>query len=91
MRQQAKETGVESYAGSCTIGLNVADLVTTLTSSDENPFNKDCFEKSATEAGLGEHHSGRSTSKGIVRGTSIELTMFIINKREIAGICKLWI
>lgn len=45
-------TCVELYGGVGTIGLNVADLVTTLTSSDENPFNKDCFEKSATEAGL---------------------------------------
>ena len=43
---------VELYGGVGTIGLNVADLVSTLTSSDENPYNKICFDTSALEAGM---------------------------------------
>ena len=50
--QGSKPTCVELYGGVGTIGLNVADLVSTLTSSDENPYNKICFDTSAQEAGL---------------------------------------
>eukprot|EP00542_Grammatophora_oceanica_P021395 CAMPEP_0194041220 /NCGR_PEP_ID=MMETSP0009_2-20130614/13115_1 /TAXON_ID=210454 /ORGANISM="Grammatophora oceanica, Strain CCMP 410" /LENGTH=455 /DNA_ID=CAMNT_0038684621 /DNA_START=41 /DNA_END=1405 /DNA_ORIENTATION=+ len=38
---------LELYGGVGTIGLNVADLVSSLTSSDENPYNKECFDLSA--------------------------------------------
>lgn len=48
----SKSSCVELYGGVGTIGLNIADLVSSLTSSDENPFNKACFEKSAVDAGL---------------------------------------
>jgi tRNA/tmRNA/rRNA uracil-C5-methylase (TrmA/RlmC/RlmD family) len=48
----SKASCVELYGGVDTIGLNIADLVSSLTSSDENPFNKECFEKSAGDAGL---------------------------------------
>ena len=37
---------LELYGGVGTIGLNCADLVKKLVCSDENPFNKGCFEKS---------------------------------------------
>jgi 23S rRNA (uracil1939-C5)-methyltransferase len=37
---------VELYGGVGTIGLSVADLFVILTSSDENPHNKACFDKS---------------------------------------------
>ena len=38
-----KPSCVELYGGVGTIGLNVADLTSPLISSDENPFNKECF------------------------------------------------
>lgn len=37
---------VELYGGVGTIGLNICDLTQTFISSDENPYNKACFEKS---------------------------------------------
>ena len=40
-------TGVELYGGVGTIGLNVCDLLSSFISSDENPYNKLCFEKAA--------------------------------------------
>jgi tRNA/tmRNA/rRNA uracil-C5-methylase (TrmA/RlmC/RlmD family) len=42
-----KPTCVELYGGVGTIGLNVADLTSSLISSDENPFNNDCFQSSS--------------------------------------------
>ncbi|CAJ1950146.1 unnamed protein product [Cylindrotheca closterium] len=36
---------VELYGGVGTIGLHIADLCETFVSSDENPFNKTCFEQ----------------------------------------------
>mmetsp|Transcript_26521 Transcript_26521/g.39228 ORF Transcript_26521/g.39228 Transcript_26521/m.39228 type:complete len:562 (-) Transcript_26521:64-1749(-) len=39
-------TCLELYGGVGTIGLNLVDLISTFTSSDENPHNKECFEKS---------------------------------------------
>jgi 23S rRNA (uracil1939-C5)-methyltransferase len=36
---------LELYGGVGTIGLHLADLCETIVSSDENPFNKSCFEK----------------------------------------------
>jgi tRNA/tmRNA/rRNA uracil-C5-methylase (TrmA/RlmC/RlmD family) len=38
---------VELYGGVGTIGLHVVDLVSSLVSSDENPFNEACFNESA--------------------------------------------
>ena len=43
-----KQSCVELYGGVGTIGLNVADLFGSLVSSDENPFNKQCFDAAAT-------------------------------------------
>jgi len=40
-------TCVELYGGVGTIGLNLCDLTSSFVSSDENPHNKLCFEKSA--------------------------------------------
>jgi tRNA/tmRNA/rRNA uracil-C5-methylase (TrmA/RlmC/RlmD family) len=40
---------VELYGGVGTIGLHVVDLVSSLVSSDENPFNEACFNESALE------------------------------------------
>mmetsp|Transcript_15287 Transcript_15287/g.22407 ORF Transcript_15287/g.22407 Transcript_15287/m.22407 type:complete len:166 (-) Transcript_15287:42-539(-) len=37
---------VECYGGVGTIGLNVCDLTSSFISSDENPYNKKCFEAS---------------------------------------------
>jgi tRNA/tmRNA/rRNA uracil-C5-methylase (TrmA/RlmC/RlmD family) len=37
---------LELYGGVGTIGLNLVDLFDSLESSDENPYNKDCFEAS---------------------------------------------
>jgi tRNA/tmRNA/rRNA uracil-C5-methylase (TrmA/RlmC/RlmD family) len=39
---------LELYGGVGTIGLHLVDLLESLTSSDENPFNKDCFETTVT-------------------------------------------
>lgn len=36
---------LELYGGVGTIGLHLADLCETIVSSDENPFNKSCFER----------------------------------------------
>lgn len=40
---------VELYGGVGTIGLHLADLVSSLVCSDENPHNRQCFERSAKE------------------------------------------
>jgi len=45
---QKKPRCVELYGGVGTIGLNVADLFSSLVSSDTNPFNKVCFTKAAS-------------------------------------------
>lgn len=42
----AAASGLELYGGVGTIGLNVCDLLGSLVSSDENPHNKECFERS---------------------------------------------
>jgi tRNA/tmRNA/rRNA uracil-C5-methylase (TrmA/RlmC/RlmD family) len=39
---------IELYGGVGTIGLNVADLCSSLYSSDENPYNKVCFERAVS-------------------------------------------
>ncbi len=39
-------TCVELYGGVGTLGLNICDLLSSFVSSDENPYNKACFEKS---------------------------------------------
>jgi tRNA/tmRNA/rRNA uracil-C5-methylase (TrmA/RlmC/RlmD family) len=39
-----KRRCLELYGGVGTIGLHLADLFETIVSSDENPFNKSCFE-----------------------------------------------
>lgn len=44
----SKPSCVELYGGVGTIGLNLADLTSRLISSDENPFNKECFLNAAT-------------------------------------------
>jgi tRNA/tmRNA/rRNA uracil-C5-methylase (TrmA/RlmC/RlmD family) len=46
-RNAALPTCVELYGGVGTIGLHVVDLVSSLVSSDENPFNEACFNESA--------------------------------------------
>lgn len=40
---------VELYGGVGTIGLNCLDLVASIECSDENPYNKVCFEKTVSE------------------------------------------
>lgn len=45
----AQPTCVELYGGVGTIGLHVVDLVSSLVSSDENPFNEASFNESALE------------------------------------------
>jgi tRNA/tmRNA/rRNA uracil-C5-methylase (TrmA/RlmC/RlmD family) len=40
---------VELYGGVRTIGLHVADLSSSLVSSDENPFNELCFSESSLD------------------------------------------
>ncbi len=53
---------VELYGGVGTIGLHVADLSSSLVSSDENPFNEACFNESASElpAHIAQHVSYKS-------------------------------
>jgi tRNA/tmRNA/rRNA uracil-C5-methylase (TrmA/RlmC/RlmD family) len=46
-RNAALPTCVELYGGVGTIGLHVVDLVSSLVSSDENPFNEASFNESA--------------------------------------------
>lgn len=41
-------TCVELYGGVGTIGLNLCDLFSKFVSSDENPYNKRCFEKTCS-------------------------------------------
>ena len=43
-------TCLELYGGVGTIGLNMVDLTSSLTSSDENPHNYACFQGSAAES-----------------------------------------
>jgi len=50
---------LELYGGVGTIGLNVADLVSSLTSSDENPNNAACFLGSADASLPDDTKSGR--------------------------------
>ena len=45
----AKPACVELYGGVGTIGLHLADLCASLVSSDENPFNVDCFNATASQ------------------------------------------
>ena len=40
---------VELYGGVGTIGLNIADLFSSLVSSDENPYNRQCFLEAAAD------------------------------------------
>jgi tRNA/tmRNA/rRNA uracil-C5-methylase (TrmA/RlmC/RlmD family) len=40
-------TCLELYGGVGTLGLNICDLLSSFVSSDENPYNKICFEKAA--------------------------------------------
>lgn len=49
---KSKPSCLELYGGVGTIGLNICDLTSSLISSDENPFNKECFETAATKADL---------------------------------------
>ena len=44
---------VELYGGVGTIGLHLADLCESIVSSDENPYNKECFESSAGNIVIG--------------------------------------
>lgn len=48
---------LELYGGVGTIGLHLVDLVSeSLVSSDENPFNKECFERTMTEIKVEKSH-----------------------------------
>lgn len=49
---------VELYGGVGTIGLNCLDLLASLDCSDENPYNKSCFDQ--TLAGLSDPLAGRA-------------------------------
>jgi tRNA/tmRNA/rRNA uracil-C5-methylase (TrmA/RlmC/RlmD family) len=74
-----KPTCVELYGGVGTIGLNVADLTSSLISSDENPFNYDCFQKSAlhlTDPSIVSYQSKNATA--MVREGALERKQIII-------------
>lgn len=49
-----KPSCLELYGGVGTIGLNIADLLSSLVSSDENPYNKKCFLLSSSSAKLSD-------------------------------------
>jgi 23S rRNA (uracil1939-C5)-methyltransferase len=74
-----KPSAVELYGGVGTIGLNVADLVTTLTSSDENPHNKECFLAAAKSLKNGAKVSYESkNASAMVRSDALEKGQVII-------------
>ena len=76
----SKASCVELYGGVGTIGLNIADLVSSLTSSDENPFNKACFEKSAGDAGLNNVTYDAKNATDMVQGGSFsEATIVVVD------------
>lgn len=54
---------LELYGGVGTIGLHIVDLVKSLVSSDENPFNKNCFETAS--GGLKVQKPSKKTCKSI--------------------------
>ena len=55
-RSAALPACLELYGGVGTIGLHLADLSSSLVSSDENPFNEACFNESASELPNDLHH-----------------------------------
>ena len=77
----SKPSCVELYGGVGTIGLNVADLTSALISSDENPFNKECFLAAA--AGFSSHDISMVTyesknATAMVRSNALEKGQVII-------------
>jgi 23S rRNA (uracil1939-C5)-methyltransferase len=50
---------LELYGGVGTIGLHLVDLFETIVSSDENPFNKSCFENALQHVQLLEQNSSK--------------------------------
>jgi 23S rRNA (uracil1939-C5)-methyltransferase len=74
-----KPSCVELYGGVGTIGLNVADLTSPLISSDENPFNKECFLTAATalnDAAKVSYDSKNATA--MVQSNALEKGQIII-------------
>lgn len=63
LKNNPAERCLELYGGVGTIGLHLIDLIESLTSSDENPFNKACFEASASQ--LKVKKPGKKTCKSI--------------------------
>eukprot|EP00980_Cylindrotheca_fusiformis_P000368 scaffold91_cov127-Cylindrotheca_fusiformis.AAC.28 len=57
---------VELYGGVGTIGLHLADLCDSFVSSDENPFNKNCFEKTVSLLATTKYRSVIYESKNAI-------------------------
>jgi len=62
---------LELYGGVGTIGLHVIDLVSRLISSDENPYNQSCFQKSVKA--LPDEHLRRKVSYIPKKATDVVL------------------
>lgn len=72
---------VELYGGVGTIGLHIADLCSSLVSSDENPFNETCFNESASElpADIAQHVSYKSmNATSMVQSGALEIADVVI-------------
>ena len=72
---------MELYGGVGTIGLHVADLSSSLVSSDENPFNEACFNESASElpAQIAQHMSYKSmNATSMVQSGALEQADVVI-------------
>lgn len=57
---------LELYGGVGTIGLHVADLCDSFVSSDENPFNKNCFEKTVASLDTKKYKSIQYESRNAI-------------------------
>jgi 23S rRNA (uracil1939-C5)-methyltransferase len=69
LQQQQDQTSrptkrcLELYGGVGTIGLHLADICETIVSSDENPFNKSCFEKALQHVQFPQHDDEHDKKK----------------------------
>jgi 23S rRNA (uracil1939-C5)-methyltransferase len=61
VQQHSPKRCVELYGGVGTIGLHLADLCKSLVSSDENPYNRNCFDLAAKKMTLEPNSSDTKT------------------------------
>ena len=74
---------VELYGGVGTIGLNLIDMVSSLTSSDENPNNVACFRDSVAASGWPEEMKSRARYVGKNATAMIEDAQGFLAKSDV--------